>query len=82
MSTLTSLISAGGGGGGSQTHIVTDPLKLHRTAIGRALDPDGNESRTPNFFTNPPAATNMGATASTSASDTYVTLLEFHNNNS
>lgn len=79
MSTLTSLISAGGGGGGGETHIVTDPKKLHRTLFGRAFIPGNTESRVSQFYTYPASSTNMAATVQTASSDTYVTLLNASN---
>jgi hypothetical protein len=81
MSSITSLISAGGGGG--ETHIVTDPNKLTRTAISRAIIKNGtgstNATNQSAFYTNVAATTNMAAIAQTASNNTYVTLLNVSN---
>lgn len=80
MSSITGLISGGGGGG--ETHIVTDPKKLSRTAVSRVYVKNSVanlDSRSSAFFSVLTNSTNMGAQVATTTSDTYVTLLNVSN---
>lgn len=83
MSSITSLIS-GGGGGGSDSHIITDPKKLTRSAVARYriknTETTQVNSGTSTFFS-ALAVSDHTAVVSTTTSDTYATLLDITSSN-
>lgn len=85
MGSLTTLYGgSSGGGGGSDSHIITDPKKLVRSAAGRfnikTTTSISFTSASTTFFTQLLKSTH-GATVATTASDTYVTLLDITSSN-